>query len=186
MSSSIKTALLSAIAISLIAPVASANPAHHGGTTGAQAEGSPFTGQSGMGNMSGMGGQMMPMMMNMHMSMMRQMHGGGAGQLASLFSDDAAPEDIMARFDANSDGAIDLSEFATWDAEVHREQMVDRFQELDADGVDAISAEELAAAHEAARAGGMMNGGMMGGGMMNGGMAQEGMMDDETNNGEGN
>lgn len=179
-----KSIIVSALSVSLFASAAIANPDHHDGIGQAQTGATPFieqSGMQGMGGMSGMGEmggnhmQMMQMMMKTHMSMMDQMHGGGSAPLSKLFSDGATPEEIMLRFDANGDGTLDLIEFQAWDAEAHKSQIVDRFQALDADGVDAISIDELAAA----RAAGGMSASMDSG--MTNSMMQDGMNGDESN-----
>ena len=181
---------LSMLTMSLFASAAMANPDHHDGNGQAETEGTPFIEQSGMQGMSGMEGmsgmsgmgemggnhmQMMQMMMKMHMSMMGQMHGGGSTQLKTLFADGATPAEIMLRFDANGDGTLDLAEFQAWDVEAHMSRIVDRFQALDADGVDAISIDELAAAQTAGGMSASMDTGMTDS------MMQDGMTDDESN-----
>ncbi len=185
-----KSISLSVLTTSLFASAALANPDHHDGDGQAETEGTPFIEQSGMQGMSGMEGmngmagmgdmggnhmQMMQMMMKMHMSMMGQMHGGGAAPLATLFSDGATAAEIMLRFDDNGDGALDLAEFQAWDAEAYKPQIVDRFQALDADGVNDISIDELAAAQNA----GGMSVSMKGG--MTDSMMENGMTDDDGN-----
>ncbi len=168
------------LTISLVASAAVANPDHHDGKEQAELEETPFVDQSGMQGMSGMGEmggnhmQMMQMMMKMHMSMMGQMHGESA-QLTSLFADGATPAEIMLRFDANGDSALDLTEFQAWDTDAHKAQIVDRYQALDADGVDAISIDELAAAQSSGGMSVSMDSGMTDN------MMQGKMTDDESN-----
>lgn len=189
MTYSSKNILLSIVTISLVASAAVANPDHHDGKGQAEMEETPFVDQSGMQGMSGMEGmsgmpgmgemggnhmQMMQMMMKMHMSMMGQMHGGGSAQLKTLFADGATPAEIMLRFDANEDGTLDLAEFRSWDAEAQKSQIVDRFQALDADGVDAISIDELTAAQTAGGMSASMDSGMTDS------MMQDEMTDDES------
>ena len=189
MTYSSKNVLLSIVTISLVASAAVANPDHHDGKGQAETKGAPFIEQSGMQDMSGMEGmngmpgmgemggnhmQMMQMMMKMHMSMMGQMHGGGSAQLKTLFADGATPAEIMLRFDANEDDTLDLAEFRSWDAEAHKSQIVDRFQALDADGVDAISIDELTAAQTAGGMSASMDSGMTDS------MMQDEMTDDES------
>jgi Ca2+-binding EF-hand superfamily protein len=82
-----------------------------------------------------------------------------------LFAGGLTNEDIMLRFDANGNGALDLSEFQSWNTHVQHAVLVDRFQAIDSDGADAISMDELAAARNgvsmaAHKAGAMMNSGM--------------------------
>lgn len=190
MTHSSKSIIFSVLTISLVASAAVANPDHHDGKGQVETEGTPFVDQSGMRGMSGMEGmngmsgmgemggnhmQMMQMMVKMHMSMMGQMHGGASALLANLFSDGATPAEIMLRFDSNGDGALDLTEFQAWDAEAHKPQVVDRFQALDADGVDAISIDELAAAQTAAGMSVSMDNGMTDS------MMQDEVTDDDSN-----
>lgn len=175
-----KIVVLTVLSISVFTTSAAANQDHHDGEDQTQKDEAPFVEQSGMQGMSGtvmqgssgmsgmgeMGGdhmKMMQTMMQMHMSMMDQMHGGTSDALASLFADGLTNEGIMLRFDANGDGALDLSEFQVWDAHVQRTKLVDRFQAIDSDGADAISIDELTAARNstsmaAPKAGGMMHG----------------------------
>ena len=189
MTHSSKSIIASALTISIVASAAVANPDHHDGKGQAETKGAPFIEQSGMQDMSGMEGmngmpgmgemggnhmQMMQMMMKMHMSMMGQMHGGGSAQLKTLFADGATPAEIMLRFDANEDDTLDLAEFRSWDAEAHKSQIVDRFQALDADGVDAISIDELTAAQTAGGMSASMDSGMTDS------MMQDEMTDDES------
>ena len=190
MTYSSKNILFSVVTISLASSAAMANPDHHDGKGPAEMEETPFVDQSGMQGMSGMEGmsgmsgmgemggnhmQMMQMMMKMHMSMMGHMHGGGSAQLANLFSDGATPAEIMLRFDANGDGALDLSEFQAWDTQAYKLQIVDRFQALDADGVDAISIDELTAAQTAGGMSVSMDSGMTDS------MMQDEMTDEDSN-----
>lgn len=171
MARSNKIAVLTVISISILTSPATANPDHHDGEDQIQKGATTFVDQSGMQGMSGMGGmngdhmQMMQAMMQMHMSMMGQMHGGVSDSLASLFAGGLTNEDIMLRFDANGDGLLDLSEFQSWNAHAQRAKLVDRFQEIDSDGANAISMDELDTARNRTsmatpRAGGMMHGGM--------------------------
>lgn len=167
-----KTLTLSLAAIVLFAPASFADAGHHEDGPGAAAVTSPIKSQPemlGMGAMGKMGGdqmQMMQAMMKMHMSMMGQMHGTASAQmqLSQLFANGATSSEIMARFDENGDGAIDLAEFETWDTQARWPSLVDRFQALDADGIEAISADEIEAALKANLAGGntdrMMSGTM--------------------------
>jgi len=186
MTHSSKSIIVSVLTMSLFASAAVANPDHHDGKGQAEMEETPFVDQSGMRGMSGMEGmsgmsdmgethmQMMQMMIKMHMSMMGQMHGGGSAQLKSLFANGATPAEIMLQFDANGDGTLDLSEFQVWDKQAHKLQIVDRFQALDADGVDAISIDELTAAQTAGGMSASMDSGMTDS------MMQDEMTDDES------
>ena len=179
MARSNKIAVLTLISISILTSPATANPDHHDGEDQTQKGNTPFVDQSGMQGMSGKGMlgmsgigemdgynmQVMQMMMQMHMSMMGQMHGGASDALAGLFAGGLTNEDIMLRFDANGNGALDLSEFQSWNTHVQRAALVDRFKAIDSDGADAISMDELAAARNgvsmaAHKAGAMMNSGM--------------------------
>ncbi|MEJ5218583.1 hypothetical protein WG622_10050 [Cognatishimia sp. D5M38] len=165
--------------ISILTSPATANPDHHDGEDQTQKGDTPFVDQSGMQGMSGKGMlgmsgigemdgyhmQVVQMMMQMHMSMMGQMHGRASDALAGLFAGGLTNEDIMLRFDANGNGALDLSEFQSWNTHVQHAVLVDRFQAIDSDGADAISMDELAAARNgvsmaAHKAGAMMNSGM--------------------------
>ena len=109
------------------------------------------------------------------MLMLGQMHGGGSAQLKSLFANGATPAEIMLQFDANGDGTLDLSEFQAWDTQAYKLQIVDRFQALDADGVDAISIDELTAAQTAGGMSASMDSGMTDS------MMQDEMTDDDSN-----
>jgi Ca2+-binding EF-hand superfamily protein len=179
MARSNKIAVLTLISISILTSPATANPDHHDGEDQTQKGDTPFVDQSGMQGMSGKGMlgmsgigemdgyhmQVVQMMMQMHMSMMGQMHGRASDALAGLFAGGLTNEDIMLRFDANGSGALDLSEFQSWNTHVQRAVLVDRFQAIDSDGADAISMDELAAARNgvsmaAHKAGAMMNSGM--------------------------
>lgn len=190
MTRSSKSIIVSVLTMSLFASAAVANPDHHDGKGQAEMEETPFVDQSGMQGMSGMEGmsgmsdmgemggthmQMIQMMMKMHMSMMGQMHGGGSAQLKSLFANGATPAEIMLQFDANGDGTLDLSEFQAWDTQAYKLQIVDRFQALDADGVDAISIDELTAAQTAGGMSVSMDSGMTDN------MMQDEMTDDDSN-----
>lgn len=179
MARSNKIAVLTLISISILTSPATANPDHHDGEDQTQKGDTPFVDQSGMQGMSGKGMlgmsgigemdgyhmQVVQMMMQMHMSMMGQMHGRASDALAGLFAGGLTNEDIMLRFDANGNGALDLSEFQSWNTHVQHAVLVDRFQAIDSDGADAISMDELAAARNgvsmaAHKAGAMMNSGM--------------------------
>lgn len=56
---------------------------------------------------------------------------------------DQVRQDQMARFDSNSDGALTLPEFEGLWLDFMRERMVDRFQDLDADGDGQMTAAEM-------------------------------------------
>ena len=100
--------------------------------------------------------------------MMGRVHGAGSVQLADLFAGEKTPSDIMASYDTNGDSVLDLSEFEVWDTQARKSQIVDRFQAIDANGVDAISIDELASAQKMDEMGNMMDGGMSGEIMQNG------------------
>ena len=175
-----KILIVSAAALLMTAPVAFADTDQQDTmndteTTESNVQNSPD--MSGMADMMKMGGgqmKMMQAMMRMHMSMMGGTQGMGmgmgmgmmgGGKVAKLFSDGSDPAEILSRYDTNGDGSIDLSEFEAWNADAHRSQMVDRFQELDADGMGGVSAEEIAAAAKARKQhknAGMMKGGKQG------------------------
>ena len=115
----------------------------------------------GMGDrdsMQGMGGdrmKMMQSMMRMHAGMMQGMGGGmmqgmGGGdrmkdnQIRPMLEN--AKADVGATFtayDTSGDGTLDVDEYAQWYAAVVRQQIVDGFQHLDADGTGGVTAEEL-------------------------------------------
>ncbi|UZD90847.1 hypothetical protein [Cognatishimia activa] len=157
MSQSAKTLTLMIAFIMLFAPASFADANHHGDAAGADTAKSQFKDQSDMAEMGSkaeMGGdhmQMMQSIMTMHMSMMGQVHDRSStqAQVAQLFADGASSSDIMSRFDVNGDGAIDLEEFETWDRQAQRPSIVDRYQMLDADGVNAVTADEIEAAIKA-------------------------------------
>lgn len=157
MSQSARTLTLTVAIITLFAPASFADANHHGDAAGADAAGSQFKDQPNMSEMGAkteMGGdhmQMMQSMMTMHMSVMGQMHDRSSteAQLAQLFADGASSTDIISRFDLNGDGAIDLDEFETWDGQAQRPLIVDRYQMLDADGINAVTADEIEAAIKA-------------------------------------
>jgi len=100
-----------------------------------------------------MGGDMMPMMqkmMKMHASMMRGKGGMMDRDMMSTMMSGGQPHEMpaqmaekMREFDADSDGALTLSEFEALHMSAVRARMVDRFQHLDADGDGQITQEEM-------------------------------------------
>ena len=113
--------------------------------------------QSG-GGMGGMGG-MMDMMQRMHGGMMGGgMMGGGmmGGGMMQKFDTDGdgkvTPEEMrtqlqakLTEYDSDGDGNLSIAEFEALHSAMIREKMVDRFQDLDADGDGAVTAEEMMA-----------------------------------------
>jgi len=107
--------------------------------------------------------KMMQSMMRMHAGMMQGMGGGmmqgmGAGMMQGMGAGDRMKDNqirpmlenakadvgaILTAYDASGDGMLDVDEFAQWYAAVVRQQIVDGFQHLDADGTGGVSAEEL-------------------------------------------
>jgi len=99
--------------------------------------------------------KMMQSMMRMHAGMMQGMGGGmmqgmGAGdrmkdnQIRPMLENAKADVGaILTAYDASGDGMLDVDEYAQWYAAVVRQQIVDGFQHLDADGTGGVSAEEL-------------------------------------------
>lgn len=148
----------------------------------------------GKGMMGGMS-DMMGMMQRMHGNMMGGgMMGGGhmGGDMMQMFDTDddgTVTADEMrtqlqaklTEYDADSNGALSIAEFETLHSAMMREMMVDRFQELDADGDGSVTGEEMTApADKMARMEKMHSGmgGMMG--QSDGGMD---MNDDDTKTG---
>jgi len=104
------------------------------------------------GMMQGMGGGMMQgmgagMMQGMGAGMMQGMGGGDRmkdNQIRPMLEN--AKADVGATFtayDTSGDGTLDVDEYAQWYAAVVRQQIVDGFQHLDADGTGGVTAEEL-------------------------------------------
>ncbi|MCB4455026.1 MULTISPECIES: EF-hand domain-containing protein [unclassified Leisingera] len=101
-----------------------------------------------------MGRGMMSDMKRMH-NMMMQMHGrhamgsammdrqmlgmGKPGMLAEKL------QSALKEYDADSNGTLSIDEFESFHSAIIREQMVDRFQHLDADGNGAVTEEEISA-----------------------------------------
>jgi Ca2+-binding EF-hand superfamily protein len=117
-----------------------------------------------MGNMGDNMIPMMQMMMQMHQTMMK-----GGGQMGLMNGDGRMrmmdrdmmgmmmpgvdPQNIAAHmnvklreFDTDADSALTLDEFEALHAEAIRDQMVDRFQHIDANGDGQITQEEMTAA----------------------------------------
>lgn len=155
------SAIIIAASLTLTGTMSFADTKHHNKEAPSDKveTGEPFVGQSGMsgmgdmGAMQGMGGNQMKMMQSMmqkHAKMMRHMGGGNSAQEALLRDMlDNGQADIavtMTAHDASKDGTLDLEEFAHWYAAIMREQMVDGFQHLDADGTGGVTSEELATA----------------------------------------
>ncbi|MCF7702038.1 EF-hand domain-containing protein [Loktanella sp. M215] len=168
-------------------------------------------GQSGSMNGGGMamhdGGKGMVGGMSDMMGMMQRMHGnmmGGGmmdggqmgGDMMKMFDtneDGTVTADEMrtelqaklTEYDADGNGALSIAEFETLHSAMIREMMVDRFQELDADGDGSVTGEEMTApADKMARMEKMHSGmgGMMG--QSDGGMDMKmDMNDDETKTG---
>lgn len=152
-------------------------------------------GKDMMGGMS----DMMGMMQRMHGNMMGGGMMGGdqmGGDMMQMFDTDddgtvTADEmrtELQAKlteYDADSNGALSIAEFETLHSAMIREVMVDRFQELDADGDGSVTGEEMTApADKMARMEKMHSGvgGMMG--QSNGGMDMKmDMNDDDTKTG---
>ncbi len=93
-----------------------------------------------MGGMSGM----MGMMQRMHEKMTQMVDENGDGNVT--------PEEMRTRMqammsenDSNGDGSLSIDEFETLHSSMMREIMVDRFQDLDADGDGAVTSEEMMA-----------------------------------------
>lgn len=123
-------------------------------------------------------------MMRMHVGMMNQnmMHSmmgnggmlGPIGPMMSMFDADGdgtvTPEEahgqlqaMHASFDSNADGSLSIEEFELLHSSMIREIMVDRFQQLDADGDGNITAGEMTEPADKMERMNMMSGAMMGG-----------------------
>jgi hypothetical protein len=136
----------------------------------------------GKGMMGGMS-DMMGMMQRMHGNMMGGGHmGGDMMQMFETDDDGTVTADEMrtelqaklTEYDADSNGALSIAEFETLHSAMMREMMVDRFQELDADGDGSVTGEEMTApADKMARMEKMHSGmgGMMG--QSDGGMGMD-------------
>lgn len=137
----------------------------HGHSEQSGATSGPGMMQSGgPGMMGGMGG-MMDMMQRMHGNMMGGGMMGGMGPMGGgmmqMFDADAdgdgtvTPKEMrtqlqakLAEYDSDGDGTLSIAEFETLHSAMIRETMVDRFQQLDADGDGAVTAEEMVAPAE--------------------------------------
>ena len=111
------------------------------------------------GGMTGGMSDMMGMMQRMHGNMMGGgMMGGGqmGGDMMQMFDtngDGTVTADEMrtelqaklTEYDTDNNGALSIAEFETLHSAMMREMMVDRFQELDADGDGSVTAEEMTA-----------------------------------------
>jgi len=75
------------------------------------------------------------------MALMERFDGNADGELTQEEIDQARAANL-AKFDADGDGQLSLGEFQELWLDFMRERMVDRFQDLDADGDAVVSAEE--------------------------------------------
>ncbi|WP_260001648.1 EF-hand domain-containing protein [Leisingera caerulea] len=149
----LKLLALTLAASGSMAGAALAQASHgHGGTAGANISGmmqqnadSQMKGGGMMSNMKRMHGRMMQMhgQHSMGNAMMdRQMMGMGMGKPGMLTD---KLQSALKEYDADSNGTLSIDEFETFHSAMIREQMVDRFQHLDADGDGAVSEEEISA-----------------------------------------
>jgi hypothetical protein len=119
--------------------------ADHGHTKTASVT-EPAHGMAPSAGQSMKGGNRMQMMHS-------QMMGGGAmGMMGGAGDGATTPEDMRARlqaalsdYDADGNGSLSIDEYETYHSALIRENMVDRFQHLDADGDGAITGQEIIA-----------------------------------------
>ncbi|WP_238367866.1 hypothetical protein [Mesobacterium pallidum] len=162
-----KPAIVLSVALLGAAPAIADND-HHGDAKGPAAQGAMGPSRFSKDDMP-MAGADAPMMQNM-MRMMMMMHSGGmnpgAGNPVGMGMMDQdmmrmmmgnammgamdggmEPGQMMQsrlkEYDADGDDALGIDEFASWHAAMMREQMVDRFQHLDADGDGKITPQEM-------------------------------------------
>ncbi|MEH6836070.1 MULTISPECIES: calcium-binding protein [Falsihalocynthiibacter] len=154
MSNTLKTAI-SFVLFTAVSTTAFADAGHHDGE---KPKGAPqaFNGMmGGNGNMAGSMGMMMQMhsrMMNQNMMALMQgvmMEGIEADADGDgTVSDEEAHgmlQSMHANSDANDDGTLSIDEFEALHSKMVRAQMVDRFQNLDADGDGMVTMGEMTA-----------------------------------------
>ncbi len=105
-----------------------------------------------MGMMQRMHGNMMGMMGDGMMGAMGPMNGGMMQMFDADGNGTVTPEELrtqlqakLTEFDGDGDGTLSIAEFETLHSAMIREMMVDRFQDLDADGDGAMTADEMVA-----------------------------------------
>jgi Ca2+-binding EF-hand superfamily protein len=152
-----KLLAVTALAATLIASASFADSHHgHKGQPGGNDRAGMMMqggGQGMMGNMGDMS-DMMGMMHRMHGNMMGDdMMGGGMMQMFDADGDGTVtPDELRTQLqakltenDADGNGSLSIAEFETLHSAMIREMMVDRFQQLDADGDGAVTSEEMTA-----------------------------------------